>query len=160
MWDPTSVREENKAFFIRVWKPLSSRHVLKTLRGSPKGKTQTGQYLLGVGLDHYKWYQRQTPCNVSKRRLNPEGGGHEAVCQQERWAPKGCGLGVIHQLEEGTSASENAGPRRGVDCEIPHRLGRRTTFFIRVWKPLPIICVLKTLRESPRGKTSKEDNIC
>ena len=29
---PTSVGEENKAFFIRVWKPLPSRHVLKTLR--------------------------------------------------------------------------------------------------------------------------------
>ena len=36
--DPTSIGEENEAFFIRVWKPLPSRHVLKTLRGSSKGK--------------------------------------------------------------------------------------------------------------------------
>ena len=32
------VGEENEAFCIRVWKPLPSRRVLKTLRGSPKGK--------------------------------------------------------------------------------------------------------------------------
>ena len=37
--DPTSVWEENEAFFIRVWKLLHSRRVLKILRGSPKGKT-------------------------------------------------------------------------------------------------------------------------
>ena len=41
-----------------------------------------GQYLLMVGLGRYKWYQSQTPGNVPMRRLSPEGGGHEAVCQQ------------------------------------------------------------------------------
>ena len=40
------VGEENEAFFIRVWKPLHSKCFLKTLKGSPKGKTQSGQYLL------------------------------------------------------------------------------------------------------------------
>ena len=46
--DLTSVGEQNKTFFIRVWKSLSSRHVLKTLRRSPKGKA------LAVGLGCYK----------------------------------------------------------------------------------------------------------
>ena len=46
------------------------------------------------------------------------------VCKQGRL--KGGGLGVPHQLEKGTNASEDAGPRRGVDCEIPRRLGKRT----------------------------------
>ena len=36
LWDPTSVGEDNETFFIRVWKPLTSGHVLKTLRESPK----------------------------------------------------------------------------------------------------------------------------
>ena len=40
------VGEDNKAFFGRVWKPLPSKHVLKTLRGSSKGKAQRGQYPL------------------------------------------------------------------------------------------------------------------
>ena len=40
LWDHTSVGEENETFLIRVWKPLRSRRVLKTVRGSPKGKTQ------------------------------------------------------------------------------------------------------------------------
>ena len=47
--------EKNEASFIRVWKPLPSRLVLKTLRGSPKGKIQRGQYLLAVGLGRYKF---------------------------------------------------------------------------------------------------------
>ena len=42
--------ERGIAFFIRMWKPHPSTRVLKTLRGSPKGKTQRGQYLLAVGL--------------------------------------------------------------------------------------------------------------
>ena len=41
------------AFFIRVWKPLPSIRVLKTLRGSSKGKTQRRQYILAVGLSCY-----------------------------------------------------------------------------------------------------------
>ena len=41
--DPTLVGEENKThflFFRRVWKPFPNKSVLKTLRGSPKKKTQ------------------------------------------------------------------------------------------------------------------------
>ena len=45
--------EENKTFFIMVWKPLPSRHVLKTLRRISEGKAQRGQYLLAVGLGRY-----------------------------------------------------------------------------------------------------------
>jgi len=36
--DPTLVGEENRAFFLRVWKPFPNLRVLKTLRGSLKGK--------------------------------------------------------------------------------------------------------------------------
>ena len=50
-FDIISIGEVNEAFFIRVWKALLSKHVLKTLRGSPIGKTQRRQYLLAVGLD-------------------------------------------------------------------------------------------------------------
>ena len=52
------IGEENEVSVMRVWKPLPSRHVLKTLRGSQKGKQ--GQYLLVVSLSRYKWYQSQT----------------------------------------------------------------------------------------------------
>ena len=40
--------------FISVWKPLSSKHVLETLRKSPKRKAQRGQYMLTVDLGRYK----------------------------------------------------------------------------------------------------------
>ena len=39
------------------------------------------------------------------------------------------GLGLLQMVSEPDiwqCASEEARPRRGVDCEIPHRLGRRT----------------------------------
>ena len=45
--------EENEIPFIRVWKPLPNIRVLKTLRGSPKEKAQSGQYLVAVGLSRY-----------------------------------------------------------------------------------------------------------
>ena len=41
-------------------------------------------------------------------------------------ANKDAGPGVPHRLDKEMSASENAGTRRGVDYEIPHRLGRKT----------------------------------
>ena len=53
--DLTLDGEGNKAFFIRVWKHLPSRHVLKTLRGSSKRKVQIGQYLLAVDLGYYNF---------------------------------------------------------------------------------------------------------
>ena len=36
--------------------------------------------------------------------------------------------GVPHQLKEGTSVSDGAGSRRRIDCEIPHRLRKRTKY--------------------------------
>ena len=47
------------------------------------------------------------------RRLSLEGGGHEAVCQQGRWAPKEVDWGASHQLEKGTSISEDARSQKG-----------------------------------------------
>ena len=68
-----SVGEKNETFFIREWKPLTSRHVLKTLRGSPKGKACRRQYLLAVGLGCYKWYQSKKSGYVPTRRLSSKG---------------------------------------------------------------------------------------
>ena len=36
---------------------------------------QSRQYLLGVGLGCYKWYQSQILCGVLARTLGPQGGG-------------------------------------------------------------------------------------
>ena len=45
----------------------------KALRGSPKGKTQIGQYLLAVDLGRYKWYQSQTSDELLAFSLFPKG---------------------------------------------------------------------------------------
>ena len=55
LWDPTSVGERNEIFFIRIWKPLSSICILKSLRRSPKGKAQREHYLLAASLSCYKF---------------------------------------------------------------------------------------------------------
>ena len=52
LWDPTSIGEEkNEEFFIRTWKPLPSRCILKTLRESPK-KTVFASDRLGPLQNH------------------------------------------------------------------------------------------------------------
>ena len=55
--------------------------------------------------------------------------------------PEGGGFGGGPTSIKGTSDSEDAGLRRGVDCDVPHWMGRITNF-IRVWGNLPR-CVLK-----------------
>ena len=78
------------------------------------------------------------------------------MCHQKRWSRGGwIWWGVPHRLEKGISASENAGPRRGVDCEIPMSVGEENgTPFRRVWKLLPSRLVLKILIESPKRTIS------
>ena len=64
------------------------------------------------------------------RRLNLEGGGHEAVCQQGSWAQKGDGLGGPTSIGEGNDCQRELWVSKGVDCEIPHQLGRRTKHYL------------------------------
>ena len=86
------------------------------------------------------------------RRLSSKGGGHEAVCQQGRWAPKGVDWGVPHRLEKGTSASEDP---KGVDCEIPHWLGGERNILYKGVETSPLQTRFRNLEGKP-----KEDNIC
>ena len=50
-----------------------------------------------MGLGRYKWYQSQTPGDVSARRLSPKGGVYEAVCQQGAGPQRG-GLGSLTSI--------------------------------------------------------------
>ena len=71
--------EENETFFIRVWKPpLSSTRVLKTLRGSLKGKIKKGQYPLVVGLSGYNFLLEvlNIPQKKSMEETNDDFHGH------------------------------------------------------------------------------------
>ena len=56
-----SVGEENETFCIRVWKPLPSRRILKTLRGSPE-KNPKGTISASGNL---RPFQRKTVINQS-----------------------------------------------------------------------------------------------
>ena len=116
-----------------MWKPLSSRRILKILRFQVS--PQRGQYPLAVGLGCYKWYQSQTPGGVSSRTLGgltSIGEGNE--CQREQWTPKGGGLGDPISVGE---ENEELG------CG---NLSIADTFY-------------KPLRGNPKEKV-KKDNIC
>ena len=63
---------------------------------------------------------------MQARRLSPEGSGHEVVCQHGCWASKGGGLGGPTLIGEGNECQRGRWTPKGVDCEIPHRLERRT----------------------------------
>ena len=127
----------------------------KPERESPKMTIST--FLLAVGLNCYKWYQSQTPNDVLARRLSSEGGGHEAMCQQGCWAPKGSGFGgdptsIVekNECQQGHCAPKESG------LWDPTSIGEENeTSFIRVWKTLPSRHVLKTLRGSSKGKAQK-----
>ena len=87
---------------------------------------------------------------------SPKGGRHEAVCQQGRWSRRGVDLvGIPHQLEKGTSASEDIGPWTGVDCISHIGWGEDKTPSIKVWKPLSSRRVLKTLEGKPERESQK-----
>ena len=122
----------NKTFFIRVWKPLSSRHVLKTLSGSPKGNTQRAQYLLTVGLGRYKWYQSKTQGDVSTRRPSPERGWTRDGVPTRTLGPKEGWIGGSHiDWKRERVSTRTMGPERewimkSHISEIPHQLRRRT----------------------------------
>ena len=82
---PRQSGEENEVFIIRVWKPLPSRRVLKTLRESPKTTISASGRLEPL--------QMVSEPDTRRYACKEARGGHEAVCQQGCWAPKGGGLG-------------------------------------------------------------------
>ena len=79
----------------------------------------------------------------------PEGGGYEAVCSKDTGYRRGVDWGGPTSIGEGNECQRRRWTPKGVDCEIPHRLGEENEIpFIRVWKHLPSRRVLKILRES------------
>ena len=79
-----TVGEENEAFFIRVWKPPSSRHVLKTLRENSK---------------------RTISASGGFERLKMVLETDTGQCASEDADPKGVDCEIPHQLERGTKHS-------------------------------------------------------
>ena len=94
-------------------KPNPSRCVLKTLRRSPNGKTQRGQYLLKVELGCYKWYQSQTSGDVPTRRLSSKGGWTRGGVPARTLGPEGGGLGSPTSIGEGNECQRGRWARRG-----------------------------------------------
>ena len=102
---PTTVEEENETFFIRVWKPLPSRRVLKTWRESPNRTISTSG---GLGLLQMVSESDIERCANEETKLRRR--ANTRPCARKDVGPrKEGGLGVPHRLEKGTSVSEEAG---------------------------------------------------
>ena len=50
------VGEENKTFFIRVWKPLPRRRVLKILEGKPERESSKKTIFASGGLEPLQFH--------------------------------------------------------------------------------------------------------
>ena len=76
---------------LSVWKPLTRKHILKTLRGSLKRNTQRGQYRL-CGSEETESWTGWARGGVPTRTLLPKGDGLRGLtlieegneCQRER----------------------------------------------------------------------------
>ena len=120
-----------------MWKPLPSIRVLKTLRGSLKGKVQGKQYLLAVGLDGYKWYQSQTLGDVLARRLSLNEGWRRGDVPAWTLGPKVGGLGGSTLIGEENKCQRGRWAPKEVDCEIPHRLGEERNNLYKIVETSP-----------------------
>ena len=80
----------------------------------------------------------------TSEEAKPRSGVDTRWCASKDVGPwKRADWGVPHWLEKGTSASEDARPRRGGGGGLwdPTSVGEgNETFFTRVWKPLPSRC--------------------
>ena len=130
LWDPTSVREWNESFLIRVRKPLPNRCVLGC--GNLSLKT------------NFKTVRLMTICNEPKRTIFANGTLEL--------------LQMVLETDTGWCANENVEPSKGVDCEISHQLERGTNHSL-VRKPLPNRCVLK-LWDWRQYVRAKANSIC
>ena len=89
--DPTLVGEENETPLIRVWKPLFSGRVLKTLRGTPKGNRTIST---GSGLGLLQMVSELDTARCASKEARPQSGSGDLgnECQRRRGTPKGGGL--------------------------------------------------------------------
>ena len=97
MCDPTLVGEENETTFIRVWKPLLSKRVLKTMRGSLKMTISASG-----GLGPLQMVSEPDTERCASEEVEPRRG----QCPSKDARPrKGVDWEVPHRLEKRTSAS-------------------------------------------------------
>ena len=68
----------------------------------------------------------------ASEEVEPRKGWTQSSVPVRMLSSEGSGLGVPHRLEKGTSAREDVGPRRGVDCKSTSIGEENETFFIRV----------------------------
>ena len=72
-----------------MWKPFLSRHVLKTLSGSLKGKSLKRTISASGGFGLLQIVSEPNTGRCASEEAEPKGGGHEVVCQLGRWSQRG-----------------------------------------------------------------------
>ena len=106
------VGEENETLFIRVWKPLPSRRVLKNLEGKPERKSPKRKISASGGPGPLQMVSESGTRQCVSEEVVPRKGVDMRWCASKDAGPRrGVDLvGVPHRLEKGTSVSEDVGP--------------------------------------------------
>ena len=101
----------------------------KNLEGKPERESPKRTISANGGLGLLQLVSEPDTGRCASKEAKPQRGSeHEAVCQQRRWASKEGGLGGPTSIGEGNECQRGRWTPKGVDCEIPHRLGRRTKY--------------------------------
>ena len=132
----------------------------KALSGSPKGKVQRGQCLLAVDLGHYKWYQSQSPDDVSAFSLFLEGGQTRGGVPVRMLAPKGGWIWRRSHIDwiKKRVPARTLGPEGGWIVMSHISWGGEQTTITTIYKGVetfPQQTRFKALRGSPRGKAQR-----
>ena len=88
------------------------------------------------------------------RKLSPKGVDKRQCASKDAGLERGGFGGAPTSMEERNDCQRGCWAPKGVDCEIPNRLERRTEHPYKGCGNL-FLAVLKTLRRSPEGKTQR-----
>ena len=105
-----------------MWKPFPRRHVFKTLRESPKRTISASGELRLLQMVLEPNTGQCTSEEVESRR----GVDTRQCASKDAGSRKGWIWGVPHRLEKGNECQQGRQALKGVDCEIPYWLERRT----------------------------------
>ena len=98
----------------------------RNLEGKPEKKSSKRTISASSEFGSLQMVSEPGTGRYASKEAEPQRGWTRGGVLARTLGLKGGWIGVPHRLEKETSANKDTGPRKGVDCEIPHWLRMRT----------------------------------